>query len=105
MSSKDDKIKPKSSTIANDTLEEPHTKKPKVVTGKKSKNKKNVRNHVQQNKHCRELHEKYKKKNKKKTLNQEDQDLNEKKEFQCKKCNKRFVSAASLSSHCSKFKH
>ena len=76
-----------------------------LYCGKKYKNKKNVRNHVQQNKHCRELHEKYKKKNKKKTLNQEDQDLNEKKEFQCKKCNKRFVSAASLSSHCSKFKH
>ena len=37
MSSKDDKITPKSSTIANDTFEEPPTKKPKVVTGKKSK--------------------------------------------------------------------
>ena len=180
MSSKDDKIKPKSSTEANDTFEEPPTKKPKVVTGKKSKgfkvklrtkapsnpspinqesqpstsqkisclscgkefahqkslnnhkfkfpackahynairqsdpekvtcvycgkkyqDKKNIRNHVQQNKHCRKLHEKYQKK----TLNQEDQDLNDKKEFQCKKCNTKFVSAASLKSHCNKFKH
>ena len=186
MSSKDDKITPKSSTIANDTFEEPPTKKPKVVTGKKSKgfkvklrtkatsnpspinqesqpstsqkvsclscgtkfahqqslnchkskfqdcmdhynemrqsdpekvtciycgkkykNPKNIRNHVQQNKHCRKRHEKSKKKNKNKktTLSQEIQDLNDKKDFQCKKCNKRFVSAGSLSSHCSKFKH
>ena len=169
MSSKDDKITPKSSTIANDTFEEPPTKKPKVVTGKKAtskpspinqesqpstsqkvsclscgkkfahqkslnnhkfkfpackahynairqsdpekvtcvycgkkyQDKKNIRNHVQQNKHCRKLHEKYQKK----TLNQEDQDLNDKKEFQCKKCNTKFVSAASLKSHCNKFKH
>ena len=175
MSSKDNKITPKSSTIANDTFEEPPTKKQKVITGqkatsepsqinqesqpstskkvsclscgkkfahqqslnchkskfqscmdhynemrqsdpekvtciycgKKYKNPKNIRNHVQQNKHCRKRHEKSKKKNKNKktTLSQEIQDLNDKKDFQCKKCNKRFVSAGSLSSHCSKFKH
>ena len=80
---------------------DPEKKSTCVYCGKKYKNKKNVRNHVQQVEHCRLLHEQHQKK----TINQEDQDLNDKKKFQCKKCNTKFVSAASLKSHCHKFKH
>ena len=72
-----------------------------IYCGKKYKNRKNVRNHIQQVEYCKNLHEKLKKK----TLSKEDEELIEKKEFECQKCNTKFVTKNSLQVHISKFNH
>ena len=72
-----------------------------IYCGKKYKDRKNVQNHVQQVEYCKKLHEKLKKKR----LCKEDEELNDKKEFECQQCKTKFVTKNSLQVHCSKFKH
>ena len=77
MSSKDNKITPKSSTLANDTFEEPPAKKQKVITGQKATSEPSQ-------------------------INQESQPSTSKK-VSCLSCGKKFAHQKSLNNHKFKF--